>query len=79
MSSGPLKTFKITVIPGQAGQAKLFPSNNPSPDDFVHTILGELRVEDNTEVIIEDGVDLLVAESSTSCYLMVSGVVKYEV
>ena len=73
------KTFKFKSIPGQAGQIQLFPSNNPSPDEIVHVVLSELRLEDNGEIIIEDGVDLLVAETSSSCYLMVSGTVRYEV
>lgn len=79
MSTGQPKTFKITLIPGQAGQLKLFPSNNASPDEFVHTVLTEIRMEENGELIIEDGVDLLVADSSSSCYLMVSGITRYEV
>lgn len=79
MSIGQPKTFKITLIPGQAGQIKLFPSNNSSPDELVHTILTEIRMEENGELIIEDGVDLLVADSSSSCYLMVSGITRYEV
>jgi hypothetical protein len=79
VSTGPSKTLKLKVIPGQAGQITLFPSNNQSPDDVVHTILSELRMEEGGELIIEDEVDLLVAESSTSCYLMVSGVIRYEV
>jgi hypothetical protein len=79
VSTGSLKTVKFVAIPGQAGDIKLFPSNNPSADDFVHTVLGELRIEDGGELWVEDGVDLLVAENSSSCYLMVSGRVIYEV
>lgn len=79
MSIGQPKTFKIGLVPGQAGQIKLFPSNNPSPDEIIHTVLTELRMEENGELIIEDGVDLLVADSSSSCYLMVSGITRYEV
>lgn len=79
MSTGPLKTIKFEVIPGQAGQIKLFPGGSSTNNEVVHTILSELRVETPGEVIIEDGVDLLVAESSTSCYLMVSGSIRYEV
>jgi len=79
VSSGPLKTVKLTLIPGQAGQLKLFPSNNPSPGSIVHTVLSELRVEEGADIQIEDGVDLLVAESPSSCYLMVSGTIVYEV
>lgn len=79
MSIGPSKTIRFNIIPGQAGQVKLFPSNNASPDDIIHTVLTELRMEENGELIIEDGVDLLVADSSSSCYLMVSGITRYEV
>lgn len=79
MSTGLPKTVKFKIIPGNAGQITLFPSSNASPSDFVHMILSELRMEEEGELIIEDGVDLLVAESSTSCYLMVSGVIRYEV
>ena len=68
-----------STIPGQAGQIRLFPSNNLAPSDVVHTVLTELRLEENGELIIEDGVDLLVADSSSSCYLMVSGIMRYEV
>lgn len=79
MSTGSPKTIKFSTIPGQAGQIKLFPSNNLSPDDVVHTILSELRMEESGELILEDGVDLLVADSPSSCYLMVSGITRYEV
>ena len=79
MSSDRSKSFKFITIPGQAGQIKLFPSNNLSPDDIVHVVLSEIRIEEDGELILEDGVDLLVAQSSTSCYLMVSGVSRYEV
>lgn len=79
MSIGLPKTLKFKIIPGNAGQVAIFPSSNPSPDDIVHTVLSEIRMEEEGELIIEDGVDLLVAESSTSCYLMVSGVSRYEV
>jgi hypothetical protein len=79
VSLGPLKTVKLKIIPGQAGQVVLFPSTSGGADSQVHTILSEIRMEEDGELIIEDGVDLLVAESSTSCYLMVSGVIRYEV
>ena len=79
MSIGSPKTIKFSTIPGQAGQIRLFPSNNLAPSDVVHTVLTELRLEENGELIIEDGVDLLVADSSSSCYLMVSGIMRYEV
>ena len=79
MSSGQPKTFKISIIPGQAGQIKLFPSGNTSTADVTHTILSEIRMEEGGELIIEDGVDLLVADSSSSCYLMISGITRYEV
>jgi hypothetical protein len=79
VSTGPLKTIKLSLIPGQAGQIKLFPSSNPSPDSIVHIVLSELRIEDGADIQIEDGVDLLVAESPSSCYLMVSGTIVYEV
>ena len=79
MSSGPLKTVKFTVIPGQAGQLKLFPSSNSSGGPVTHTVLAELRVEEGADIQLEDAVDLLVAESPSSCYLMVSGVIRYEV
>ena len=79
MSSGQPKSFKIGVIPGQAGQIKLFPSSNASPDEVTHMILSEIRMEEGGELIIEDGVDLLVADSSSSCYLMISGITRYEV
>lgn len=79
MSIASPKTVKISLIPGQAGQIKLFPSNNLGPADQVHTILSEIRMEEGGELIIEDGVDLLVADSSTSCYLMISGITRYEV
>jgi hypothetical protein len=79
VSSDRAKSFKFVAIPGQAGQIKLFPSNNLSPDEMVHTILTELRLEEGGELIIEDGVDLYVADSSSSCYLMVSGITRYEV
>ena len=79
MSIGSPKTIKFTTIPGQAGQIKLFPSNNLGPSESVHTVLTELRLEEGGELILEDGVDLLVADSSSSCYLMVSGTMRYEV
>ena len=79
MSIGSPKTIKFSTIPGQAGQIRLFPSNNLAPSDVVHTVLTELRLEENGELIIEDGVDLFVADSSSSCYLMVSGTMRYEV
>lgn len=79
MSTGNLKTVKFVTIPGQAGDIKLFPSNNPSVADYVHTILSELRIEEGADLCIEDGVDLLVADFSSSCYLMVSGKAIYEV
>ena len=79
MSIGSPKTIKFSTIPGQAGQIRLFPSNNLAPSDVVHTVLTELRLEENGELIIEDGVDLFVADSSSSCYLMVSGIMRYEV
>lgn len=79
MSTGSPKTIKFSTIPGQAGQIKLFPSNNLSPDEVIHTVLSELRMEEGGELILEDGVDLLVADSPSSCYLMVSGLTRYEV
>lgn len=79
MSTGLPKTLKFKIIPGNAGQITLFPSSNASPDDVVHMVLSEIRIEEDGELILEDGVDLLVAQSSTSCYLMVSGVSRYEV
>lgn len=79
MSIGSPKTIKFTTIPGQAGQIKLFPSNNLSPAELVHTVLCEIRMEEGGELILEDGVDLLVAEAPSSCYLMVSGITRYEV
>lgn len=79
MSSGQPKTIKFIVIPGQAGQFKLFPSSGSSSGELVHTVLSEIRMEEGGELIIEDGVDLLVADSSSSCYLMVSGITRYEV
>lgn len=79
MSTGPIKTIKFTVIPGQAGQLKLFPGGSSTNNEVLHTVLSELRIENGGEVQIEDGVELYVAESSTSCYLMVSGSIRYEV
>lgn len=78
--TGPLKVGQIKIIPGNAGHINLFPGFGKNKNvEIVHTVLSELRLEDNGELIIEDGVDLLVAESSTSCYLMISGVSRYEV
>lgn len=79
MSIGSPKTIKISTIPGQAGQIKIFPSNNLLPSELVHTVLSEIRMEEGGELILEDGVDLLVADASSSCYLMVSGTTRYEV
>lgn len=79
MSTGPLKTIKFEVIPGQAGQIKLFPGGSSVNTEVVHTVLAEIQMEEGGELIIEDGVDLLVAESPSSCYLMVSGSVRYGV
>lgn len=78
MFIGKAKNVFIKTIPGQAGIIQIYPRSD-SKDNDSHVILAELRMEEGGEVIIEDDVDLLVAESSTSCYLMVSGVIRYEV
>lgn len=80
MFIGKAKNIFIKTIPGQAGIIQIQPGVNIGEDNInSHVVLAELRVENNGEVILEDGVDLLVAESSTSCYLMVSGTIRYEV
>lgn len=79
MFIGKAKNLVLKVIPGTAGLVHIQPTLSNNKINIVHTILAELRMEENGEVIIEDGVDLLVAENPTSCYLMVSGVIRYEV
>ncbi len=79
MFIGKAKNVLITTIPGQAGIIQINPGNNLGTDNNSHIVLAELRLEEGGELVIEDDVDLLVAESSTSCYLMVSGVIRYEV
>lgn len=79
MFIGKAKNIFIKTIPGQAGIIQINPGSNPGTDNNSHVILAELRMEEGGELIVEDDVDLLVAESSTSCYLMVSGVIRYEV
>lgn len=79
MFIGKTKNLVLKLIPGHAGPINIQPVNFNNKLNIVHTILAELRMEENGEVIIEDGVDLLVAENPTSCYLMVSGVIRYEV
>lgn len=79
MFIGRAKNLAFKLIPGQAGAIQIQPVNFDNRVNIVHTILAELRMEEGGEVIIEDGVDLLVAENPTSCYLMVSGVIRYEV
>lgn len=79
MFIGKARNIFIKTIPGQVGIIQIQPGSNSGSDNNSHVILAELRMEEGGEVIIEDDVDLLVAESSTSCYLMVSGVIRYEV
>lgn len=78
MFIGKAKNLVLKIVPGQAGPIQVQPINSNKPD-IVHTVLAELRMEEGGELIIEDGVDLLVAENPTSCYLMISGVIRYEV
>ena len=79
MFLGKAKNIIVRTIPGQAGIIQIQPGSGSSNNEQTHIILSELRMEEGGEVIIEDGVDLLVAENSSSCYLMVSGVIRYEV
>lgn len=76
---GKAKNILIKTIPGTIGPIQLSPGNSGDSQITSHVILAELRMEEGGELIIEDGVDLLVAESSSSCYLMVSGTIRYEV
>jgi len=78
---GKAKNILIKTIPGTIGPIQINPGGSGSGSSEItsHVILAELRMEEGGELIIEDGVDLLVAESSSSCYLMVSGTIRYEV
>lgn len=79
MFIGKVKNIFIKTIPGQAGIVQINPGTSGGSQDVQHTVLSEIRMEANGELILEDGVDLLVAENTSSCYLMVSGEIRYEV
>ncbi|NDB29765.1 hypothetical protein EB169_10325 [archaeon] len=80
MFIGKVKNIFIKTIPGQAGIVQINPgTSGGGSQDVQHTVLSEIRMEENGELILEDGVDLLVAENTSSCYLMVSGEIRYEV
>lgn len=79
MLVGRSKGLIINPLTGQAGNVQIIPTNSVNAPKAVHVVLGELRVEGNGEVDIEDGVDLEVADGQTTCYLLVTGVISYKV
>lgn len=79
MLVGKSKSLVINPITGQAGNVQIIPSNSVNAPKAVHVVLGELRVEGEGEVDIEDGVDLEIAGGNNTCYLLVTGVISYKV
>ena len=79
MLVGKSKALVINPITGQAGNVQIIPTNSVNAPKAVHTVLGELRVEGDGEVDIEDGVDLEIAGGEKTCYLLVTGVISYKV
>jgi hypothetical protein len=76
---GKSKALVINPITGQAGSVQIIPTNSVNAPKAVHVVLGELRVEGEGEVDIEDGVDLEIAGGNNTCYLLVTGVISYKV
>ena len=79
MLVGKSKGVIINPLTGQAGNVQIIPTNSVNAPKAVHTVLGELRVEGEGEVVIADGVDLEVAGAQNTCYLLVTGVISYKV
>ncbi len=69
----------VLVFNPVKGQLEYLSIGPEAPDDITHTVLGELRVEANSEVQINDSAELVVAGAIGSCYLKVNGVISYEV
>lgn len=79
MLVGKSKTLVINPLVGQAGNLQIIPTNSVNAPKAVHTVLGELRMDEGGEVTIEDGVDLEIAGGEKTCYLLVTGVISYRV
>lgn len=79
MLLGKSKMFMLNPIVGQAGNLQIIPTNGVNAPKVVHTVLGELRVDEGGEIFVDDGVDLEVAEGANTCYLLVTGVISYKV
>lgn len=79
MLVGKSKALVLNPIVGQAGNIQIIPTNAVNAPKAVHTVLGELRMEQGGEVTIEDGVDLEIADGANTCYLLVNGVISYRV
>lgn len=79
MLVGKSKALLINPITGQAGTIQIIPTSTVNAPKVVHVVLGELRVDLQGEVYIEDGVDLEIANGLNTSYLLVTGNISYKV
>lgn len=79
MLVGKSKALILNPVVGQAGNIQILPTGSANAPEIVHTVLGELRVDEGGEINIEDGVDLEVAAAKNTSYLLVTGVISYKV